>query len=354
MLRVRAALASIASPVACTIACTLACALAACVARLPETQLTRAPTGFNWQLPPGFPPPQVPADNPMSAVKVGLGRALFYDQRLSFNGAISCASCHSPSLGFTDGRARAIGATGEAHPRSSMPLANVAYNQAFTWSDTKPRSLEAQMLQPLLNEHPIEMGVSSHEATVIGRIVGDPRYRELFARAFPDEKAPVDLGNITRAIASFERTLISGRAPFDRYVFDDDRAALSDAARRGMEIFFSKRAACAGCHSGLTVGGARALYANTGVVPNERQRYRVPTLRNVEVTAPYMHDGSMATLVAVLDHYAAGGRFRGSFTDPRIRPIDLSTEERHDLVEFLRSLTDRDFLSNPQFAAPAR
>ena len=100
--------------------------------------------------------------------------------------------------------------------------------------------------------------------------------------------------------------------------------------------------------------GARALYANTGVVRNERQRYRVPTLRNVEITAPYMHDGSVPTLAAVLDHYAAGGRFRGSYTDPRIRPIDLSTDERHDLVEFLRSLTDRDFLSNPQFAAPAR
>lgn len=346
VLRVRAALAAI--------ALTLACALAACVERLPETQLRRVSGGFNWQLPPGFSVPLVPADNPMSATKVELGRALFYDQRLSFNGAISCASCHSPSRGFTDGRSHAIGATGEAHPRSSMTLANVAYNEAFTWVDRKPRSLEAQMLQPLLNEHPIEMGVSSHEGTVIARIAGDPRYRELFAHAFPGVRSPIELQNIARAIASFERTLVSGRAPFDRYIFDDDRTALSAAALRGMELFFSKRAACAECHAGLTVGGARAVYANTGVVRNEHQSYRVPTLRNVEVTAPYMHDGSQPTLAAVLDHYAAGGRFRSSDTDPRIRPIDLSAGERCDLAEFLRSLTDRDFLSNREIAAPER
>ena len=331
----------------------VACILAGCVAaKLPETRLRQAPRDFDWRLPPGFPAPAVPADNPMSAAKVELGRALFYDQRLSFNGAISCASCHSQPLGFTDGHAHAIGALGEAHPRSSMALANVAYNSRFTWVDPRPRSLEAQMMQPLLNEHPIEMGLHSHEAAVIGRIAGDARYRELFARAFPGEPAPVTLTSIVRAIACFERTLLSGRSPFDRYVFDDDQSALGPAARRGMALFFGERAGCARCHSGLTLGGAEAVYANTGVERLGRRAFRIPSLRNIEVSAPYMHDGSLPTLDAVLEHYSAGGRYRAPDTDRRIRPLALSPAERGDLIEFLKALTDREFLSDSRFARP--
>jgi cytochrome c peroxidase len=331
----------------------IACALAACVApQLRETQLRRAPTDFDWRLPPGFPAPPVPADNPMSTDKVTLGRDLFHDQRLSFNGTISCASCHAQALGFTDGHARAIGATGEAHPRSSMQLANVAYNSAFTWIDREPHSLEEQMLQPLLNEQPIEMGLRSHESLVLGRFAGDEHYHELFARAFPGDAAPVSLANVVRAIASFERTLISGRSSFDRYLFDDDQAALSSAAKRGMDLFFSKRGGCAQCHSGLTLGGAQALYANTGVERGTRNAFRIPSLRNVEVTAPYMHDGSLSTLDDVLDHYSAGGRFRSHDTDRRIRALKLSTDERRDLLEFMKSLTDREFLTDSRFARP--
>jgi cytochrome c peroxidase len=329
------------------------CLVGGCVTpKLPETRLGQTPGDFDWRLPPGFPAPAVPADNPMSAAKVELGRALFYDQRLSFNGAISCASCHRQALGFTDGRAHAIGAGGEAHPRSSMALANVVYNSRFTWIDPAPRSLEAQMLQPLLNEHPVEMGLRSHEATVIGRIAGDARYRELFTRAFAGEPAPVTLTNIVRAIGCFERTLISGRSPFDRHLFDDDRSALSPAARRGMDLFFGKRAGCARCHSGLTLGGTEAVYANTGVERGQRQPFRVPSLRNIEVTAPYMHNGSLPTLDAVLEHYSQGGRYRGPGTDRRLRPLGLSPDEQRDLIEFLKALTDREFLLDSRFASP--
>ena len=331
----------------------LACLLTGCATpQRPVTDLREAPADYEWRLPPGFPAPAVPTDNRMSALKVELGRELFYDQRLSFNGAISCASCHVQSLGFGDGHARPMGATGDAHPRSSMALANVAYNRAFTWIDRKPRSLEEQMMQTLFNEHPIEMGLASHEATVVGRIARDSRYRDLFATAFPAETIPVQLTNIVRAIASFERTLISGRSPFDRYLFDDDRTALSPAARRGMDLFFGKRAGCAACHNGLTQGGTEPEYANTGVVRAGRQAFRVPSLRNIEVTAPYMHDGSIATLDAVLEHYAAGGRFRGPATDRRILPLKLSAAERRDLIEFLKALTDHDFLSDSRFAKP--
>jgi cytochrome c peroxidase len=329
-----------------------ACALAACVHRLPETQLRRAPAGFDWQLPAGFSPPAVPADNPMSVAKVTLGRELFYEKRLSINGTMACASCHTQERGFTDGRPSAIGATGESHPRSAMALANVGYNTAFTWVDHKPRSLEEQMAQPLFNEHPIEMGLRSREREVMAQLGADDRYRQLFSQAFPNDTTPVRMPNIMRAIASFERTLISGRSAFDRYIFDDDQTALGPAAKRGMQVFFSRRAACAECHSGLTLGGAQAVYANTGVERGGRHSFRVPSLRNVAVTAPYMHDGSQATLVDVLDHYSAGGRYRSRATDSRIRPLELSSDERRDLVEFLNSLTDREFLSDPRFAQP--
>jgi cytochrome c peroxidase len=294
----------------------------------------------------------VPADNPVTAAKVELGRALFYERRLSVNGTVACATCHQQALGFTDGRPHAIGATGEAHPRTAMALANVAYNNAFTWVDRTARSLEEQMAQPLFNEHPIEMGLRRQLPEVIEELRSDGRYRELFRRAFPAEAEPLRLPNIVRAIACFERTLISGRSAFDRYLFDDDQAALGPAARRGMELFFSTRVGCVACHAGLTLGGTRALYANTGVERDQRRTVRVPSLRNVQVTGPYMHDGSLATLDEVLDHYAAGGRYRSRYTDHRLRPLSLSTEERHDLVEFLQSLTDREFLSNPRFAEP--
>lgn len=330
-----------------------ACLLAACAApRLHETRLRQAPTDFDWRLPPGFPVPSVPADNPMSAVKVNLGRRLFYDQRLSFNGAISCASCHTQRLGFTDGHRHAIGATGDAHPRSSMPLANVAYNSAFTWTDRKPRSLEEQMIQPLYNEHPIEMGLTGNESVVLGRIAHDDSYRKSFGEAFAGDAEQVTLPNVVRAIASFERTLISGRSPFDRYLFDDDASAMTPGARRGMTLFFGSRAGCGECHAGLTVGGSEAHYANTSVDNDSRQEYRVPSLRNVAVTAPYMHDGSLPTLDAVLDHYVAGGAHRGPETDKRIRPFELAPDERGDLIEFLQALTDREFLADSRFAQP--
>ncbi|HZF17994.1 MAG TPA: cytochrome c peroxidase [Steroidobacteraceae bacterium] len=330
-----------------------ACVLASCAApRLHETHLRQAPVDFDWRLPPGFPAPDVPADNRMSAAKVELGRELFYEQRLSFNGAVSCASCHVQRLGFADGHRHAIGATGEAHPRSSMPLANVAYNSAFTWSDRKPHSLEEQMIQPLFNEHPVEMGLATHESLVVGRIAGDESYRRQFASVFAGDPQPVTLANIVRAIASFERTLVSGRSSFDRFLFDDDAAAMTPAARRGMTLFFGPRAGCGACHSGLMVGGAEAHYANTGVEQGSRVEFRVPSLRNVEVTAPYMHDGSLPTLESVLDHYTAGGRHRGPGTDARIHPFELSADERLDLIEFMRALTDREFLADSRFAQP--
>jgi cytochrome c peroxidase len=332
--------------------------------------------------------PFVPAGNPITQAKVDLGRVLFHEPKLSITGQQSCSTCHRPELAFTDGKPRAVGATGQLHPRSAMSLANVAYNATFTWADSSFDSLEAQVLQPLFNEHPIEMGLTGRERQVIEALGADARYQRLFAAAFPGSADPVSITNIARAIASFERTLISGRSAFDRYVFDDDDSGMSAAARRGMALFYSERIGCAQCHSGINFSGpvrterqpvAQSVYANTGLYnvdgqgsyPQEASglravtrnaadegHFRVPTLRNIALTAPYMHDGSIAMLSEVIDHYAAGGRqtplgpaTHSGFKDPRIHPFQVTAQEKADLVVFLESLTDEAFVANPRFRA---
>ena len=314
----------------------------------------------------------------MSAAKVELGRRLFHETRLSSTGRYACHSCHRPELAFTDGRARAVGATGEQVRHSAMSLANVAYNPSFTWSDASVLSLESQMRRPLFNRHPVEMGLEAGGREAVQALSAEAGYRSLFAAAFAGDAAAISTDHIIKAIAAFERTLISGRAPFDRYVFDDDRTALSDSAKRGMALFYSRRIGCAQCHSGLNFSGPmnyeghsgkRASFANTGLYDvdgrgsypaNDRGlidfthhaadmgKFRVPTLRNVALTAPYMHDGSLASLEEVLDHYARGGHFSPR-RDSRIRPLLLTAAERSDLVAFLGALTDREFVDDPRF-----
>jgi cytochrome c peroxidase len=317
---------------------------------------------YQWQLPRGFPPPAVPADNPITADKVALGRLLFYEARLSISGKQSCATCHDQSLAFTDGKARAVGATGERHPRGAMSLANVAYSPVYTWTDAGFTSLEGQVLQPLLNEHPVEMGLKGREAVVLAELQSDERYREAFVRAFPREASPVTVANLARALASFERTLISGRSAFDRYVYDDEHDAFDAADKRGMALFFSDRIGCGQCHFGINFSGpivhARIPQADPAFVNTGVGRFRVPTLRNVAVTAPYMHDGAVRTLAEVLDLYANTGRGHPATSgddadrDVRLRPFALSGTEKQDLLGFLARLTDEEFLRDARFAAP--
>lgn len=304
-------------------------------------------TTYEWKLPRGFPVPAVPADNPMSEAKVALGERLFFEPRLSVTGRHSCATCHEPARAFTDGRSVALGATGESLPHSAMALVNVAYNASFGWTRPEVRSLEAQMLEPLLNEHPIELGVKGREAALVRELASDETYGNAFAAAFPGEDDPTTFGNLVKAIAAFERTLISGDSTFDRHVFGGRHDALSPEARRGMTLFFSSRAGCAACHAGFNFSGnwvdadgptGKPSFADNGT----GTRLRVPTLRNVAVTAPYMHDGRLATLEAVLDHYVDAARRRGA--DSRLRPLELSADERRSLIAFLQSLTEPEFL----------
>lgn len=369
-----------------------AAALLALWAHAVQREAPQHEEDYVWQLPLGFPTPLVPADNPMSAAKVELGRYLFYDQRLSVTGAYSCASCHQQARAFTDGRPQAEGATGEMHLRSSMSLTNVAYNVTLTWADPELRTLEAQALQPMLNVHPIELGLAGHEEEVLARLRADPRYPPLFAAAFP-EADEMSLSLVAKAIASFERILISGDSPYDRLVFRDEQDALDDAARRGLALFSSPRLACSQCHHGFNFSGPtdfqgsppvagdfhntglynlqglglypfgnRGLFETTGLA-SDMGRFRAPTLRNITFTAPYMHDGSIATLEEVIEHYAAGGRtlffgpnsgegHRNPFKSERVVGFSLTADEKSDLLAFLASLTDETFVRDPRFADP--
>jgi cytochrome c peroxidase len=350
---------------------------------------------YHWELPKGFPKPKIPADNPMTSAKVKLGRYLFYDQRMSVNGTQSCASCHKQELAFTDGKPQAIGATGELHSRGAMSLVNIAYSAALTWSNPTESSLEHQALTPMFGEHPIELGMKGNGAAYIQILRADSAYREMFAAAFSSESDPLTIANVAKAIACFERTIISARSPYDRYHYDRDDSAVSDSAKRGEVLFFSEPLSCFRCHGGFNFSDASdyegrrdreiqfhntGLYnvagptsypqPNTGIYeytkqPGDIGKFKTPTLRNIALTAPYMHDGSAKTLEEVLDHYSAGGRtianaansgegFQNPNKDHLIRGFKLSQADRADLIAFLQSLTDESVTRDEKLADPQK
>ncbi len=337
-------------------------------------------TPYDWHLPPGFPKPRVPDDNPLTVEKAELGRYLFYDKRLSANGTQSCASCHQQAHAFSEDAATAVGSTGQKHRRNSMALVNVAYTATFTWAHPGINTIEQHVLLPLFGDQPVEMGAGGHEQQILSRISSDARYEELFARAFPRQRERVTFDNIAKAVASFVRTLISFDSPFDRYAYHGEDAALTEGQVRGMNLFMSERLECAHCHSGFNfsqfvthestavverafhvtglhpysetyVSGADyGLFAVTGQ-SGDRDRFKAPTLRNIARSAPYMHDGSLATLGDVIDFYSSGGRQHPA-KSPFVKGFTLTAQERRDLLDFLESLTDERFLSDAQFADP--
>ena len=269
-----------------------------------------------------------------------------------------------------------------------MSLANVGYAASLTWVNPVVPGLEDQALVPMFGETPVELGLAGMEDELLKRLSSDARYPKMFAAAFPEDKQPISLGSVVRALASFERTLISGHAPYDRYVYGGEVDALSASAKRGLELFFSERLECFHCHQGYAFSDSvkskdtvftEVTFHNTNLYnvdghgaypagdqglieftsnPEDMGSYRAPTLRNITLTAPYMHDGSIATLPEVLDHYAAGGRARqlgGDFSPYQsefIRGFTLTDQERTDVLDFLESLTDEDFLTDPRFSDP--
>jgi len=349
---------------------------------------------YVFDLPQRFPIPKVPDDNPMTVEGVGLGRVLFYDTRLSGNQTQSCASCHQQAHAFTDGLPVAVGSTGQFHPRNSMSLTNIAYSTVLAWANPLLVQLEKQIPVPMFGETPVELGLAGKENELLERLNRDPRYRRLFAEAFPVADDPISVASVVRAIASFCRTLISNHSAFDDYYYRFDDAALSESALRGNDLFFTERLECFHCHGGVNFSASTTFvgkafdevqYDNNGLYnidgagafpPNNRGimeitgdsrdmgRFKAPTLRNIELTAPYMHDGSMATLESVLiDQYGHGGRLTtegpyagdGSASPLKsqfVRGFTLSEQEKADVLEFLHALTDETFITDLRLSDP--
>lgn len=329
-----------------------------------------SPAAYAWDLPPGFPAPRVPVDNPMSADKVELGRYLFYDTRLSGTGTQACASCHAQERAFTDGLVTAVGSTGAHGRHNSMSLTNVAYNSAQTWANPNVVDLESQALVPMFGTAPVELGLT--EDVLVTRLRAEPLYADMFAAAFPGEA--ITVANTTRAIASFERTILSGGSRFDRFSAGD-RTALSVSEQNGLALFESTTLGCRNCHGGFNLSAAteRVQMFNTGLynpypatdrglaevtgLTSDTGRFKPPTLRNIALTAPYMHDGSVGTLDEVVEIYAHGGRGDGAavpYRSPLVTGFVISAEQRADVVAFLGALTDEGLASNAALADPSK
>ncbi len=352
-------------------------------------------TPYVFDLPEGFPSPRISADNPITVEKVALGRHLFYDKRMSINQEGSCASCHEQRKAFTDGRPTSRGPTGDIHPRNAMSLTNAVYNTRQNWANPTLRTLESQALAVMFNTDTVELGWTDHEDEILARFAADPLYQELFAAAYPEQEDPFQLLSVVDAIASFGATLISGRAALDR-------DAVDASVRRGEDLFNSERLECFHCHgafnfaqsvqgehsvvdttefknnglyniagpgpglpleSGNFPTANQGLYEFTGVA-SDMGRFRAPTLRNIALTSPYMHDGSIASLrEVVVNHYARAGRnvtsgahagdgAQNPYKDPLIQGFVLDDQELTDLLAFFDALTDWEFICNPAHADP--
>jgi cytochrome c peroxidase len=305
--------------------------------------------------PPGFPPGPVtataPVDNPLTEARAQLGRRLFFDTRLSRTAEIACASCHKQQYGFADSVAVSPGVEGRLGTRNAPALVNVAWNQSFFW-DGRAATLEEQAGMPI--ENPVEMDLPLAQA--VARLSADDTYVRTFTDAYG---APPTAESLRQALASFVRTLVSGGSPYDRHLRGDD-SAFGEAQRRGEALFFSEATACFHCHptgaltndgffnnGSYTDGGDPGRQMLTGRA-GDLGKFKVPGLRNIAVSAPYMHDGSVPTLEAVVEQYAQGGRGHPS-TDPQIAPLSLSAADKAELIAFLRALTDDQFLSDPRY-----
>lgn len=350
----------------------------------------------------GLPPLPVPADNAQTAEKVRLGERLFHDTRFSSTGQVSCATCHDPGKGFTDGpRKTSVGIEGKTGTRNAPTVLNAAYMKSQFWDGRSP-DLEDQALHPFVN--PIEMGLKDHQP-ILAVIRGDETYKKEFQAAFGLAAEQVTMREVTQAIAAFERTVVAGDSPFDRWFYGGEMDALTARQVQGYELFIGK-ARCVSCHvieqTSATFTDGR--FHNIGVGINRIQgdvptlagaflkanrtmeqvdvavltdprsselgrfavsreldgmgAFKTPTLRNVALTAPYMHDGSIATLAEVVEHYDNGGVTRkgdpvNDFLSGGIRPLALTAEERAAVVAFMEALTSPTLpAQNPPTSKP--
>ncbi len=301
---------------------------------------------FDWGLPEGVAPPPVPADNPMSVAKVELGRRLFNDMRLSRDQSMSCGSCHWPHAGFAENNPTHRGVDNSAGKRNSQPLANIGYISPLTWANPHATTLELQAMEPVFGEHPVEMGMAGMEGVLVERVSSDACYRLQFTEAFPENGGAISVVNIFKAIGAFQRTLNSFNSPHDR-AGRGEAIEFSERAIRGRELFSGK--GCQSCHSGPNFTDQK--FHSIGLPVSERDRglvektgreedadkFRTPSLRNVWITGPFMHDGSISSVSeSILAHTLLNGR-----PAPKV-----SEEEAGDMAMFLETLTDSTFGSN--------
>lgn len=308
---------------------------------------------YELEIPQGFPKIESTAGNELTQERVDLGRMLFYDPILSIDSSISCASCHDQGLAFADNRSITPGVEGRLGVRNAPTLANVAYNPTLLF-DGHLETLEMQVLVPV-GEH-VEMAFNIVEISKL--LKQDSTYVKMSFAAYNRKPDPFV---ITRAISAFERTLISGNSKFDQHVYQN-KNVMNKAEKRGMDLFFNELN-CVKCHSGFnftnyttTNNGLYEVYADSGrqrvtKLESDRALFKVPSLRNIALTAPYMHDGSIETLEEVIKHYKTGGAIHKNKSD-KLKPFALSESQTVDLVKFLNCLTDKDFLRNKEFANP--
>jgi cytochrome c peroxidase len=295
-------------------------------------------------IPKGFPYPDIPDDNKLTVNRIELGKLLFFDPILSRDSTISCASCHAENYFFADSLRVSSGVEGRKGTRNSPSLVNVAYQPSMFWDGGNP-TLEQQILGPF-DSH-VEFDFDIYKA--IERLLKHPQYPELFKKAYNQDPSVFSL---TRAIAAFERTIIGGTSRYDDYIQKVDTNALNASEKNGLALFFSEKAECFHCHQGFLLtdfsfrnNGLYENYADSGraritQIPSDVGKFKVPSLRNVAKTAPYMHDGSLSTLEEVLDHYISGGKKHNN-KSPIIQPLSLTVQEKNDLINFLKSLTDK-------------
>ncbi len=307
------------------------------------------------EIPTGFPFPEIPEGNELTTARVELGRQLFYDPILSRDSTLSCASCHQQEFAFADNRVFSLGVDDLLGTRNATSLSNVAYQERLL-REGGVATIEMQVLVPIQEHNEFDFNI----VLVAERLKNNPHYVTQSWEAYEREPDPFV---ITRSIAAFERTLISGNSAYDKYTFQGEDCALNKSQKRGLALFNSKRLACAACHSDFNFtnntyenNGLYDIYADNGrerltELPEDRAKFKVPSLRNIALTAPYMHDGSLGSLEAVISHYESGGANHEN-KSKLITGFTLTKKEKEDLINFLNTLTDYDFINNPQFSKP--
>lgn len=316
---------------------------------------TDEPVPYPVATPSWFPKMEIPTENQLTQARIDLGRKLFYEPLLSSDSTVSCGSCHQQEKAFSDGIPIAIGVNNVMGLRNAPTLANIGYSPYF-FHDGGVETLELQSQQPIFSVEEMNFSI----AGFLERIEDDAEYKRMFNEAYG--RAP-DAFGISRAISAFQRTFISANSRYDQYAYQGKKQALSAQEIRGKELFFSDRTKCANCHEAPLFTnyqfeniGLYQQYADSGRarishLSQDNGKFKVPTLRNVALTAPYMHNGSLQTLEEVVEHFNTGGVGHANQSD-NIYPLNLTQTEKADLVAFLNTLTDLGFRSNPDLAEP--